>query len=132
MSFSEECWILQGARLSESLWVWREKYVSVGTGASVDFDWETAWDDPTLVGWRHTHPGLKFDFPSSVDHRTMKSWVKAQGRPMMCGVTCADSTRYFLYYRRVFKDIVKVEMRWRRFCGFVWASPKGDKWEESV
>jgi len=98
VDFVEECWLLRGFKAG-GMYIWLERYVSRGTTGSVDFNWEKAWDDPRLVGWRHTHPGVKFDTPSSVDDRTMRSWVKATGRPMICGITCGDSTRHFMYVR---------------------------------
>lgn len=98
-SFKEKCWFLNGLRLAKGVWVWRERYVSEGSTAIVGFDWEACWDDKRLIGWRHTHPGVDFDMPSTIDDRTMSSWVKAAGRPMVCGVTCGPSTKYYLYAR---------------------------------
>jgi proteasome lid subunit RPN8/RPN11 len=105
MAFSEECWALRGLNLDPVLWIWREQYISKGSGASVNFDWEKAWDDKSIIGWRHTHPGTNFDFPSSVDDRTMKSWVKATGKSMICGVTCGTSTKYYLYGANIGGDM---------------------------
>lgn len=115
MSFTEECWVLRGVGSERFMWVWRECYISNGSAGSVDFDWEKAWDDKLLVGWRHTHPGTKFDFPSSIDDRTMESWVKATGRSMVCGVTCQDSTRYYLY-TKASGGTEHIELNWTRLA----------------
>jgi len=122
MAFVEECWIMSGLKLAAGFWVWRERHVSVGTAGSVDFDWEKAWDNPLLIGWRHTHPGVKFDYPSSTDDRTMRSWVRAGGKSMICGVTCGDSTRYYLYYRASKRKgrFAKLELRWRKTGPLLW------------
>lgn len=113
MPFTEECWFMRGMRLGRT-WIWRERHVSRGGDGGVGFDWERAWDDKSLVGWRHTHPGEKFDIPSAVDDRTMRSWVVASGGPMVCGVTCGASTRYFVYKRRGNRSgrFAQYEMRW--------------------
>jgi len=115
MPFAEECWFMRGARLGRT-WVWRERHVSRGGAGDVGFDWERAWDDRSLVGWRHTHPGEKFDTPSATDDKTMRSWVVASGAPMVCGVTCGASTRYFVYRRRADMPyrFIRYEMRWVR------------------
>jgi hypothetical protein len=113
--FAEECWVLRGVGFYPLMWVWRERYISKGSMGSVDFDWEKAWDDKLLVGWRHTHPGTKFDFPSSMDDRTMMSWVKATGRSMVCGVTCRESTRYYLYTKSS-GGAEHIEISWTRLA----------------
>lgn len=120
MEFTEECWVMRGIRLSSARWLCWETYVSRGTAGSVDFDWEKSWEDKSVVGWRHTHPGIKFDYPSPVDDRTMRSWVKATGKPMVCGVSCGDSTRYYLY-KRVgrLEWFQKTELVWWRVGPFV-------------
>jgi hypothetical protein len=110
---------MRGFRLNGGRWFWREHYLSHGSPGSVDFDWEKAWDDKAIVGWRHTHPGVKFDTPSSVDDRTMTSWVKALGRPVVCGVTCGESTRYYQYCRSRDRDcIARFELTWNDFGFF--------------
>jgi len=124
--FVEECWTLHGIWLPWRLWIWEEKYVSSGSAGGVDFDWEKAWDDRFLVGWRHTHPGVGFDWPSSIDDRTMRSWVKAFGRPLVCGVSCGDSTRYYLYSRC--SGLEPVEMAWSRgMVGLLLSKMKEDR-----
>lgn len=95
--FVEQCWVLHGMRLVQDTWIWRETHISDGSPGHVDFDWEKAWDDKMLVGWRHTHPGIDFTYPSTIDNNTMESWVKAAGRPMLCGITCGPLTMYHLY-----------------------------------
>lgn len=123
MSFAEECWVMSGVRVGLHRWVFLERHVSRGTAGSVEFDWEKAWEDRFLVGWRHTHPGHKFDSPSATDDMTMRTWVVACGRPMVCGVTCGASTRYFLYHRVPGRRgaFAMAELKWRRLGPFITA-----------
>jgi hypothetical protein len=97
-SFSEECWFMRGFVLGR-IYLWVERYVSKGTGCAVEFDWEKAWEDKRIIGWRHTHPDGSTASPSAMDNRVMRSWVKSFGKSMVCGISCGGDTRYYLYLR---------------------------------
>jgi hypothetical protein len=96
-SFVEECWFIYGLRLG-SIYLGFLKYHSKGTAGSVDFDWHKALT-PLLIGWYHSHPGRKFLTPSSIDDRTMRSWIKATNKKLLCGIFCQDEQRCYCYYK---------------------------------
>jgi hypothetical protein len=97
-NFVEDCWFLYGVRLG-SIYLGFLKYHSEGTAGSVDFDFQKAMSSPFLLGWYHTHPGSGFLTPSSMDDRTMRSWIKGRARPMLCGIVCAGLQRCYCYYK---------------------------------
>ena len=96
-SFSEQCWFIYGLRLGR-IYIGFLKYHSKGTAGSVDFDWHKALT-PLLIGWYHSHPGRKFLTPSSIDDRTMRSWIKATNKKLLCGIFCQDEQRCYCYYK---------------------------------
>jgi len=101
--FTEECWFLYGKKIGSFYFGWTV-YHSEGTAGSVDFDWEKALKG-NLLGWFHTHPGVKHILPSSTDNKTMRSWVRSAGRPMLCGIVCGDDMECYSYYRAKDKSI---------------------------
>jgi hypothetical protein len=96
-SFVEQCWFLYGIRLGR-LYLGFLRYHSEGTAASVDFDWEKALS-PLQMGWFHSHPGVKFLTPSSRDNKTMRGWVKARAKPLLCGIFCQGEQKCYCYYK---------------------------------
>ena len=95
--FVEECWFIYGLRLGR-IYIGFLKYHSKGTAGGVDFDWHKALT-PLLIGWYHSHPGRKFLTPSSIDDRTMRSWIKATNKKLLCGIFCQDEQRCYCYYK---------------------------------
>lgn len=95
--FVEDCWILYGRRIG-LLYIGRCVYHAAGTAGGVDFDYETSVN-PRVLGWYHTHPGKHFTTPSSIDEKTMRSWVKANGREMLCGIRCGDEQKCYRFFR---------------------------------
>lgn len=49
-----------------------------------------------VVGFYHTHPS-GFDLPSERDHRTMRAWVSAFGKPLLCLIEADRKVRANLY-----------------------------------
>jgi len=93
--FKEDCWFVYGMKVG-SLYVGRCVHHSQGSAGGVDFDWELAWKKKP-IGWFHSHPGEKFTQPSSTDHKTMRSWVRAFGRPVLCGISCGTDFECYEY-----------------------------------
>ena len=56
-------------------------------------------EERNIVGWYHSHPGVKFLTPSSIDDRTMRSWIKATNKKLLCGIFCQDEQRCYCYYK---------------------------------
>jgi proteasome lid subunit RPN8/RPN11 len=86
----EQCWILVG-QYRPPFWYARRVHSTRGGPASVEFD--AAWvlgreeTQANVVGFFHTHPsGLHA--VSERDVRTMRGWVSAFGKPLLCVVQC--------------------------------------------
>ena len=93
--FVEECWILYGLRIGK-FFVGYKKYHSKGTAGNVFFDYKTA-SNPFVIGWKHTHPGIKSIHPSSTDNKTMRSWVKSIYKAFLCGIHCNGQESFYKY-----------------------------------
>ena len=97
-NFNEECWIIYGYEWEDDKYGLLV-YESEGTAASVDFDWEKVIKNAKIVqGFNHTHPG-GHPSPSDIDDNTMKGWVKALGKSLLCGIKSNDEQRMYLYER---------------------------------
>lgn len=94
--FKEECWFLFGIKI-RNFYVGYLKYHSKGGMGSVSFEWEDALKGK-LIGFYHTHP-CGDPYPSSTDDGTMKTWVKSEGKPMLCGIKSRGKQACFLYRR---------------------------------
>lgn len=96
----EVCWVILG-NLNENYWCGKLHYMSVGTPASVAFDWKEvlALDEKedSVLGFLHTHPSFPA-FLSDRDHRTMQAWVFSLGKPLICAINGTDGLRAFCYY----------------------------------
>jgi hypothetical protein len=55
-------------------------------------------NDQRLLGFYHSHPGGD-PYPSPTDCTTMDAWVKASGRPLLCGIFSGEKQKCFLYDR---------------------------------
>lgn len=95
VNFKEECWIIYGSKHCKWL-AGKLIYESTGGPGSVDFDWEKVIRDrDKIIGFNHTHPKGVWT-PSPIDDRTMSGWVKALGKPLLCGIK-SKKQNFFLY-----------------------------------
>lgn len=101
-SVNERCWFLFGKKIGKR-YIGFLKYHSEGSPAQVAFNWAQASKDK-LIGFLHTHPG-GFPGPSARDDKTMKAWVRAEGKPLLCGIESDGVKRFFLYYKSYRKSI---------------------------
>ena len=93
--FTEECWFMYGIRLGK-YFVGFMKYHSVGESHEVMFDYSKA-NNRWVVGWKHTHPGIRNIHPSPTDNKTMRSWVKSLYKPFLCGIACNGHEAFYRY-----------------------------------
>jgi len=94
---NEECWFIRGKHIGP-IWVGKLEYHSMGGLAHVDFNWQEAQRND-LLGFFHSHPNGLCS-PSSRDDRTMRAWVKSEGRPLLCGIFCSKDDACYLYEKR--------------------------------
>jgi len=110
--FKEDCWIIYGHKWGKNLYgVLR--YESEGEPSSVNFDWEkVSKNAKNIIGFCHTHPGGYLS-PSPIDDITMAGWVKALGKPLICGIKVRNEIRIYVYERsrESVKGYRKVVMR---------------------
>lgn len=105
--FYEECWVIYGYDW-DGIKLGLMLYEAEGTASSVDFDWKRVMKNAKyIMGFNHTHPE-GHSIPSAIDDETMKGWVKALGRPLICGIKNGDWQRFFIYER---DDAGKVQCR---------------------
>ena len=98
LGFYEECWIIYGYKWRGRIYGWM-KYESKGSPGSVDFNWKKdILNAKKILGFSHTHPG-GFPSPSDIDDNTMIGWVKALGKPLLCGIESKGILRIYLYER---------------------------------
>ncbi len=89
MGFKEECWIIYGVKIGKKYYGY-QVFESEGSPASVDFNWEKVFrDKDKIIGFNHTHPG-GMNLPSDTDDFTMTGWVKALGKPLLCGIVGSE------------------------------------------
>ena len=95
----EQCWLLVGQH-KQPFWHARRVRPSRGKPASVEFD--AAWvlrrdeDRGDIVGFYHTHPAGP-PAPSNRDDRTMRAWVSALGKPLLCLIEADGAVTAFRY-----------------------------------
>jgi len=115
--FNEECWIIYGYKWRESMYGWM-KYESKGNPGSVDFDWKKVFkNSKKILGFSHTHPG-GFPSPSSLDDTTMIGWVKALGKPLLCGIESNGIQKMYLY-ERINGEVKYREIPFKKIKGFI-------------
>ena len=116
-NFNEECWIIYGYRWAGDLFG-RLSYESEGNPGSVDFDWKKVFKNAKKVlGFNHTHPG-GFLSPSSIDDTTMIGWVKALGKPLICGIKSEGKQKMYLY-ERVNGEVKYREISFKKIGSFI-------------
>ncbi len=94
------------------------KYETEGTPGSVDFPWQKiVASAKRILGFSHTHPG-GFPSPSMVDDNTMIGWVKALGKPLLCGIESKDLLKIYLY-ERVNKKVEFRELPFKKIGNFI-------------
>ena len=93
--FKEDCWILYGIRIF-NIFIGFKKYHSRGSASEVSFDYDTV-SKKSVIGWLHTHPGVKSITPSATDNRTMRSWVKSFYKSYICGIHCNGREAFYKY-----------------------------------
>ena len=95
----EEAWILVGRRGGR---VWHARRIGRCRGgpASVAFDGPAVLDREEIrrdvVGFLHTHPACDA-VPSSRDLATMRAWVSAFGKPLLCLIEGTDGLRGYRF-----------------------------------
>ena len=97
--FVENCWFIYGIRIGIFCIGWVKHHSSGSTGG-VSFDLDKVIDHPRFLGWVHTHPGEGFVQPSSTDHKTMRGWVRTQGRPLLCVIVSGSEGATYEYARK--------------------------------
>jgi len=98
VDFCEESWIIYGFPFQDHLFglsIWE----SEGSPGNVDFNWQKVFKKhKKIIGFIHTHPD-GFYIPSSTDDNTMIGWVKAMGKPLLCGIKSKEILVMYLYWR---------------------------------
>ena len=89
---NEYCWVILGQRRGR-LWQGRRTGQMEGMPHSVEFDAHSVLEREEkrgdVIGFLHTHPtGLAR--PSERDLKTMRAWVEAFGKPMLCLIEGTD------------------------------------------
>ncbi|NOX54358.1 MAG: hypothetical protein GXP27_07920 [Planctomycetes bacterium] len=88
----EWCWVLVGSRRGR-VWYMRRLRRSVGRATNVEFDGLSVLEREErrgdVVGFFHTHPSSPAA-PSQRDVDTMRAWVSAFGKPLLCVIEGVD------------------------------------------
>ena len=113
--FREQCWLIKGFK-TKTHYIGILSYQGEGDISSVDFDWRKA-TSKNILGFYHTHPsGLQT--PSSRDDRTMSALVRAEGRPLLCGILTDDSNNCYVYKRAEDRTIEDVKLKSAKIIGW--------------
>lgn len=104
-NFVEEVWFVFGFKIGKWVIGYLE-YQNYGEACSVKFNTKKAFFgkkeskkfNSNLIGFYHSHPGGD-TYPSNQDNETMDTWVKATGKPLICGIFSNGEQKCFLYNR---------------------------------
>ena len=120
VNINEECWIIYGKKHCK--WAYGKLvYESEGGPGSVEFDWEKVIRErDKIIGFNHTHPGALQTPSLMVDQPTMAGWVKALGKPLLCGIK-SDVQKFFLYKRAMNGNVHHIEIPFIMFKGHILA-----------
>lgn len=95
----EECWTLLGWQRNR-IWYARKTRRWAGESASVEFDglWVLAREEQRhdVAGFFHTHPAGPAG-PSTRDVRTMRAWVSAFGKPLLCVIASPGGLKAYRF-----------------------------------
>jgi proteasome lid subunit RPN8/RPN11 len=95
----EQCWPLVGQRRGR-LWRARRLRRSVGQPTRVEFDGRAVLAREErrgdVIGFLHTHPGFRA-LLSKRDVDTMRAWVSAFGKPLLCLIDGTDGLAGYLF-----------------------------------
>lgn len=95
----EHCWLVVGRRQS-NFWLGRRVKRTVGSQTSVAFDphWAIQREEERgdVLGFYHTHPAGT-PGPSQRDVNTMRSWVDAFGKPLLCLIEASQHVGCFVF-----------------------------------
>jgi hypothetical protein len=95
----EQCWALTGQRRGR-IWYARRRGWWAGTPDRVEFDASAvlARDEQRrdIIGFLHTHPHCAAQ-PSRRDINTMRAWVSALGKPLVCLIEGMDGLAGFRF-----------------------------------
>lgn len=96
---NERCWTIVGCRQGR-FWYGRRRRPAAGDCTKVEFDgaWSLLREETRgdVVGFYHTHPAGPAS-PSQRDVRTMRAWVEAFGKPLLCLVETPECVSAFRF-----------------------------------
>lgn len=104
-NFVEEVWFAFGIRIGKWI-IGILDYQNNGEVSNVKFSVKKAFFgkkdskkyNRRLLGFYHSHPAGD-PYPSNTDDTTMDAWVKATGKPLICGIFSSGKQKCFLYKR---------------------------------
>ena len=95
----EEAWVLVGRRRGR-VWLMRKIGYAAGSVVSVEFHGASALvreeRKGDVVGFLHTHPSSTAQ-PSRRDLVTMRAWVAAFGKPLLCLIRGTDGLKAYRF-----------------------------------
>jgi hypothetical protein len=105
--FREKCWIIRGFKTKKH-YFGVLFYQGEGGLSSVEFDWRKA-TSKNIIGFYHTHPS-GIETPSNRDDRTMGALVRAEGRPLLCGILTDHTNNCYIYKRAEDRSIESIRL----------------------
>jgi proteasome lid subunit RPN8/RPN11 len=92
---NEQCWVLLGQEDRQLWWAYlRNRTEGAPTSVRSDASWVLAREETTgdVIGFCHTHPHWPAT-PSGTDTATMRAWVLAFGKPLVCVIFGTDGNK---------------------------------------
>lgn len=119
--FKEECYFLYGTKILGT-YFGILLYHSKGERTGVKFNWKKVVKSHFLLGFFHSHPPGCL-YCSERDKETMGAWVRAEGRPLICGILCEGSHLTYLFHRKSSNGIEMVsKIKGKFFVGRIESS----------